>query len=118
MRMIIVVISVIDRVRFIPAIRMGINMLKAREVDLSSEDSLYSAADLKMGEEGIVSSIVGDDSLKERLASMGIFAGASIKAPITSAFGNPRTYMVRGYQLCMRTNEAMTILLQKEHTPS
>ena len=80
----------------------------------STAGSGYSAADLKIGEEGIVASIVGNDSLKERLASMGIFAGASIKAPVTSVFGNPRTYMVRGYQLCMRTDEAMTILLQKD----
>ena len=82
--------------------------------DTSTAGSGYSAADLKIGEEGIVASIVGDDSLKERLASMGIFAGASIKAPVTSVFENPRTYMVRGYQLCMRTNEAMMILLQKD----
>ena len=88
-------------------------MQRTDEVDVSSKGSAFSAADLKTGEEGIVSSIIGDDSLKERLASMGIFAGASIKAPETSAFGNPRTYMVRGYQLCMRTNEAMTILLKK-----
>ena len=77
----------------------------------------YSAADLGIGEEGIVSEILGDESMKERFAAMGIFAGASIKAPITSVFGNPRTYMVRGYQLCMRTNEAMSILLQKELQP-
>lgn len=87
-------------------------MQNSDNIESSPEES-YSVADLKVGEEGIVSAIVGDNSLKERLASMGIFAGASIKAPTTSAFGNPRTYMVRGYQLCMRTNEAMTILLKK-----
>jgi len=76
----------------------------------------YSAADLKTGEEGIVSKIIGDNALKQRLASMGIFAGASIKAPKTSAFSNPRTYVIKGCQICMRTNEATNILLQPDAT--
>ncbi len=83
-----------------------------------NEDTLetnnFSAADLKTGEKGIVARIVGDESIKQRLGAMGVIAGTVINAPMTSAFGNPRTYMVRGSQLCMRTNEAMMILLEKD----
>ncbi len=77
------------------------------------ESNRYSAADLKVGEEGIVSSITGDESFKQRLVSMGIIAGSVINAPITSVLNNPRTYMIRGYNLCMRTDEATNIILQK-----
>jgi Fe2+ transport system protein FeoA len=93
-------------------INMQDNSHDAQQDSNVAQNSHYSAADLKIGEEGIVSALNCDESMKHRLASMGIFAGASIKAPVTSAFGNPRSYMVRGYQLCMRTNEAMTILLK------
>jgi len=65
----------------------------------------YSAADLKIGEEGIAAKIIDDNSLKQRLVSMGIFTGATITAPKTSVFSNPRTYVIKGCQICMRTNE-------------
>ncbi|MFK5915427.1 MAG: PepSY-associated TM helix domain-containing protein [Woeseiaceae bacterium] len=74
----------------------------------------YSAADLKRGEEGIVLTVIGDEKLRQRLASMGIMAGTVIGTPSTSVFSDPRTYKVRGYQLCMRITEASMILLQTE----
>lgn len=74
----------------------------------------YSAADLRRGEEGIVLTVIGDETLRQRLASMGVMAGTIIATPSTSVFGDPRTYMVRGYQLCMRTTEAAMILLQTD----
>jgi len=74
----------------------------------------YSAADLKRGDEGIVLTVIGDEKLKQRLASMGVMAGTVIATPASSVFGDPRTYIVRGYQLCMRTTEASMILLQTD----
>lgn len=74
----------------------------------------YSAADLKRGQEGIVLTVIGDDNFKQRLASMGVLAGTVIATPDSSVFGDPRTYSVRGYQLCMRTTEASMILLQTD----
>ena len=74
----------------------------------------YSAADLKRGEEGIVLTVMGDEALRQRLASMGVMAGTVIATPSSSVFGDPRTYIVRGYQLCMRTTEAAMILLQTD----
>ena len=78
----------------------------------ASRGNAYSAADLRRGEEGIVLTVIGDEALRQRLASMGVMAGTVIATPSTSVFGDPRTYMVRGYQLCMRTTEAAMILLQ------
>lgn len=74
----------------------------------------YSAADLRRGEEGVVLTVIGDESLRQRLAAMGVMAGTVIATPDASIFGDPRTYLVRGYQLTMRNTEAAMILLQTE----
>lgn len=80
----------------------------------ASRGETYSAADLRRGEEGIVLTVIGDESLRQRLAAMGVMAGTVIATPDSSIFGDPRTYMVRGYQLSMRNTEAAMILLQTE----
>lgn len=74
----------------------------------------YSAADLRRGDEGIVLTVIGDETLRQRLAAMGVMAGTVIATPAASVFGDPRTYLVRGYQLSMRTSEAAMILLQTD----
>ena len=74
----------------------------------------YSAADLQIGQEGVLLPVIGAENLRQRLASMGVMAGVVITAPMTSLFENPRTYTVRGFQLAMRTEEAAMILLQTE----
>ena len=80
----------------------------------ASRGDAYSAADLRRGEEGIVLTVIGDESLRQRLAAMGVMAGTVIATPDSSIFGDPRTYMVKGYQLSMRNTEAAMILLQTE----
>lgn len=80
----------------------------------ASRGAAYSAADLRRGEEGVVLTVIGDETLRQRLASMGVMAGTVIATPDASVFSDPRTYMVRGYQLSMRNTEAATILLQTD----
>ena len=74
----------------------------------------YSAADLRRGDEGIVLTVIGDEALRQRLAAMGVMAGTVIATPAASVCVDPRTYLVRGYQLSMRTTEAAMILLQTD----
>lgn len=80
----------------------------------ASRGETYCAADLRRGEEGIVLTVVGDETLRQRLAAMGVMAGTVIATPDSSIFGDPRTYIVRGYQLSMRNTEAAMILLQTD----
>ena len=80
----------------------------------ADKGNAYSAADLKRGDEGIVLTVIGDETLRQRLAAMGVMAGTVIATPAASIFGDPRTYLVRGYQLSMRTTEAAMILLQTD----
>lgn len=80
----------------------------------ASRGDAYSAADLRRGEEAVVLTVIGDESLRQRLAAMGVMAGTVIATPDSSIFGDPRTYLVRGYQLTMRNTEAAMILLQTD----
>ena len=68
-------------------------------------------ADLNDGEKGIIASISGDKSIKQRLSSMGLVKGTEVKVEYSSLFGDPRTYTVRGYSICMRKHEAQQVEL-------
>jgi len=68
-------------------------------------------ADLNYGETGIIASIKGDKLVKQRLTSMGLVKGAEVEVEHSSLFGDPRTYHIKGYSICMRKLEAQQILL-------
>ncbi|MFK5894950.1 MAG: FeoA family protein [Pseudomonadota bacterium] len=68
-------------------------------------------ADLGDGEVGIIASISGDRSIKQRLSSMGLVKGAKVQVEHSTLFGDPRTYLIKGYSICMRKLEAQQIQL-------
>ena len=68
-------------------------------------------ADLNDGEKGTIASINGDKSIKQRLTSMGLVKGTEVEVKYSSLFGDPRTYLVRGYSICMRKLEAQQVQL-------
>jgi ferrous iron transport protein A len=76
--------------------------------DLKTKN-LQTLADLNGGETGIIASITGDTLNKQRLSSMGLVKGTEVKVEHTSLFGDPRTYIVKGYSICMRKLEAQQV---------
>jgi len=72
----------------------------------------HTLADLGKDEIGVIKSIEGDTAVKQRLSSMGLVKGSQIEVEHTSLFGDPRTYQVKGYSICMRKLEAEHIILQ------
>jgi len=75
-------------------------------------EMLQTLADLKSGDEGIIASLTGDTLSKQRLSAMGIVKGVEVKVGYSSLFGDPRTYTIKGYTICMRKTEAQKINLQ------
>ena len=73
---------------------------------------IRTAIDLKPGEVGIVIKVSGDDSLRRRLNSMGLVKGARLMADHIAPLGDPRSYVVLGYQISLRRSEAMQILIE------
>ncbi len=60
----------------------------------------------------MVVKVNGDDSLRRRLNSMGIVRGAIIAADYTAPMGDPRSYMILGYQITLRKEEAQQIVVE------
>ena len=85
-----------------------INLQLLSDVRMNTKQTM---ADLSDGEKGIIASITGDKSVKQRLTSMGLIKGTEVKVEYSSLFGDPRTYLVRGYSICMRKLEAQQVEL-------
>ena len=71
----------------------------------------YTAAKLRVGEGGTVSSLRGEKSLVRRLIDLGITEGATITVRKAAPFGGPLEIEVRGSRLGIRREQAEGILL-------
>ncbi len=71
-----------------------------------------SAVTLRPGQQGVISSIEGDDALRRRLNAMGMVRGISMTAEQTAPMGDPRSYTVMRYQISLRKSEAEKIILE------
>ena len=69
-------------------------------------------ADLKPGQNGIISGIIGDLSLKRRLSALGLINGTTATLGHTAPLGDPRTYEIFNYTLSLRNEEARQVTLQ------
>ncbi len=66
-------------------------------------------ADLKIGEERIISKVGGEGSLRHRLLEMGIIPGTKILISKKAPLGDPIQIHIRGYELSIRKEDAMHI---------
>lgn len=66
---------------------------------------------LKVGQQGVVAEIPGNDSVSVRLLEMGITPGATVKLIGSAPLGDPLEIEIRGYHLSLRRQEAMLIHL-------
>ena len=70
-----------------------------------------SAAELSVGEAGLVANIVGTSDISRRLLEMGITPGAEIRRLGTAPLGDPLEFELRGYRLSLRKAEARQVEL-------
>ncbi len=67
-------------------------------------------ADLKKGQKAIVLDIHNDNkALRRRLLDMGITKGAEVMVKKIAPLGDPIDIYIRGYELCIRKNDAKNI---------
>ena len=57
--------------------------------------------------------IDGDDALAQRLASSGLWHGATIERLARAPFGDPLLFRVHGYRLALRRSEAARVRVQE-----
>ena len=72
--------------------------------------------ELKPGDEGIICSLSenGDSDLKRHLLGMGFVKGAKIKLEKVAPLGDPFEFKIKGYNVCLRKEEAENILIEDQ----
>jgi ferrous iron transport protein A len=67
---------------------------------------------LPLGSEARIAVVAGEDPVSVRLMEMGLIDGTPIKAIGQAPFGDPREYLVRGFRLSLRANEARRVTIE------
>ncbi|MDO4547651.1 MAG: FeoA domain-containing protein [Clostridia bacterium] len=69
---------------------------------------------LAAGETARVMSVLGDDSMSQRILDLGFTAGATTRCLYASAAGNPKAYYIRGAIIALRNADANKIAVCEE----
>ncbi len=69
--------------------------------------------DLRAGEKGIVVRLLANGPFKKRLLEMGFVAGSEITVVKYAPLRDPVEYMVKGYHVSLRHDEAAQIVVEK-----
>ena len=65
--------------------------------------------DLKVGGEGVITSVNGGGELRLRLLDMGLIPGTAVKVIKIAPLGDPIEITLRGYELTIRREHAKEI---------
>lgn len=67
---------------------------------------------LKKGQKGTVVKVDGEGKVKRRLFDMGITPGANVLLKKVAPFGDPIEITLRGYELSLRKDEAVSVTVE------
>lgn len=70
-------------------------------------------SELKTGEKGIIERITGTGRFKQRLMEMGFVPGAEIEVEKFAPLRDPIEYVLKGYHVSLRHNEAAEVLVRE-----
>ncbi|KYH38916.1 MAG: FeoA family protein [Candidatus Bathyarchaeota archaeon B26-1] len=66
-------------------------------------------SELKPGEKGVVSKVVGDREVRRRLLDMGLTRGTEIIVVRRAPLGDPVEFLLKGYNLSLRKRESENV---------
>lgn len=69
-------------------------------------------SDFRVGEKGIISTILGEGKIRRRLFDMGVTPGAEIFMRKRAPLGDPIEVTLRGYELTLRKTEAESVITE------
>ncbi|MEW6300482.1 MAG: ferrous iron transport protein A [Thermodesulfobacteriota bacterium] len=69
-------------------------------------------ADLGPNEEGRIQSVLGADTLAQRLSEIGFTPGQTVRLVRRAPLGDPLQVRIRGFNIALRRGEARRIVLQ------
>ncbi len=70
-------------------------------------------SELKTGEKGIIQRISGTGRFRQRLMEMGFVPGAEIRVERFAPLRNPIEYVLKGYHVSLRRDEAEKVIVQQ-----
>lgn len=73
-----------------------------------------SIDDLKIGQQGTISAVGGEGTLRLRFLDMGLIPGTRVQLQKVAPMGDPIQILVRGYELTLRREDARKITLMEE----
>lgn len=68
---------------------------------------------LSPGQRALISDVTGDDAIAVRLMEMGLIEGVEIELVGRAPLGDPLEFLVRGYRLSLRTEEARRVVISR-----
>ncbi|RLI22264.1 hypothetical protein DRO47_02800 [Candidatus Bathyarchaeota archaeon] len=71
-------------------------------------------SDLKVGEKGVVSRVVGDRATRRRLLDMGLTRGTEVVVVRKAPLGDPIELLLKGYNLSLRKSECENVYVLVE----
>lgn len=74
---------------------------------------LVPMTELGNGDSGEVVQINTKGLLRQRLMEMGLTTGVKVKFLRQGAFGDPRSYLIRGTMMALRNEEASEIIVRR-----
>lgn len=74
---------------------------------------LVPMTELAKGENGEVVQINTKGLLRQRLMEMGLTTGVNVKFLRRGAFGDPKSYLIRGTMIALRNEEAGKIIVRR-----
>jgi len=84
-------------------------------VNLKEEDLMnLRLSDLKVGEKGVVSRVVGDRATRRRLLDMGLTRGTEVVVVRKAPLGDPIELLLKGYNLSLRRSECENVYVLVE----
>ena len=66
-------------------------------------------SELKPGEKGVISKVVGDGEVRRRLLDMGLTRGTEITVIRRAPLGDPVEFLLKGYNLSLRKRESENV---------
>ena len=66
-------------------------------------------SELKPGEKGVISKVIGDREIRMRLLDMGLTRGTEIIVVRKAPLGDPVEFLLKGYNLSLRKRESENV---------
>jgi Fe2+ transport system protein FeoA len=73
----------------------------------------YALSELKPKEKGTIVKVGGDGPVRRRILDMGVVPGTEVEVVRVAPLGDPVEFLIRGYHLSLRKEEARDIFVEK-----